>query len=501
VRLDYDFTEPSFRSVPLRDPLSEPALQRLLATLLQGRLIPLVGAGLSAGSPTDAPQASVVADRLVEFARNAGLQEQIDALEDQRDLGEVAAVLRDALGRGTLERELLAVNWAGRPFNLGHLAIALMYGEGLVSVGFTTNWDPLIARAADTIADLRLWCPCDIASLRTSGQPLLVHLHGDADHPTSLVATRAELDEPDAVLWTQPQLAAALARGELMLVGFGVEPEYIMKTLEAVVGVVGDPPAAVINRQPQADFVARSPRLAAASEIDGSSTNYVEGPATDCLAEALRMLYFALVRKVLDDAGERGRAVFKGRLTQEGIERVTTAVLNGSLADLLGMLWTAAYLPSGRATTRQPTVRSLHHDLAAAITVVMVLASAKDVADLGRTDTGMRLLTVGGPVDLWIVLPEERMTTTAAARGGMAQSSRLSKLSDGDVPLVMIFARTDGAAPGGGHANLVGTQPAGALTGGMRQPADLLTLEGLSSRADRLDGDAPSSLRDLLRLP
>lgn len=176
---DYDFTEPSFRAVPLRDPLSKPALQRLLATLLQRRLIPLAGAGLSAGSPTDAPQASAVADRLVEFARNAGLQAQIDGLEDPRDLGEVAAVLCEALGRGPLERELLAVDWAGRPFNVGHLAIALMYGEGLVSVGFTTNWDPLIARAADTIADLRLWCPCDIHSLRVSGHPMLVHLHGD----------------------------------------------------------------------------------------------------------------------------------------------------------------------------------------------------------------------------------------------------------------------------------------------------------------------------------
>jgi SIR2-like domain len=500
VRADYDFEEPAFSDVPLAVPLRVPALRQSVAALLQRRLIPLAGAGLSAGSPSDVPRGAEVAERLAALCRRSGLAPRIDALADQDDLGEVASVVEDELGRGALERELLEIDWSGRPFNLGHLAIALMYGEGLAKTGFTTNWDPLIRRAAETIAGLRLSCPCDVASLTTASPPLMVHLHGDSGHATTLVATSSDLARPGAALWTQPQLAAALPLGELLLIGFSVEPDYVLDTLNAVIGTTGSKPVGVINRDSVDRFVSRSPRLAAACGIDCTSSRYVEGGATETLGEAIRVCYSALIGDVLDDAEARARALFAGRIRTSGVDLVRAALTGGSLEDLLGLLWIAAYLPSGNRWTRQPTLLSLKDECSASLAVAMALASASDVTGLDSTFSGLRLGTSHGPVDLWIAIPDTRMTTTAAARASSEYSHRLTTPADTGVPLVLILARTDGLGPLGGHASLLGVPSPGTLTG-IRLPVDMLTLDGLSARTASLTGSVSSPLRTLVRLP
>jgi hypothetical protein len=109
---------------------------------------------------------------------------EVAGLSDPSDLGEVAEMVEDRFGRPMLISQLVdAADWLGTHFNLVHLAIALMYAEGLLRVGFTANWDRLAQRAAWTIAGLDLSCPCDKPTLAVATPPLFVHMHGDAELP------------------------------------------------------------------------------------------------------------------------------------------------------------------------------------------------------------------------------------------------------------------------------------------------------------------------------
>lgn len=495
---DYAFTEASFRTRSLSTPLVEPRLARLVMGLLARRIVPFLGAGLSASSPANAPAGGSLAQMLAAHARAAGLGPELAALPDPDDLGEVARVIEGRLGRPVLERLLVnLVSWSARPFNLGHLVIALLYGEQLISMGFTTNWDPLIRRAADTVAGVALSCPCDIPTLRATTPPMLVHLHGDVEHPDSLVATSAQVDAPDARLWTEAQLQAALTVNELLLVGFGVSPEYIVRTIEKVFAIVNAPPAAVIDIQAVGDFVARAPRLAAAAQVDVHCTHYAEGSATEMLAEALRACYAGRTEAVLAESESRVRALAGARVTDVGIQRVRDVVMDGSLSELLGALWRGAFLPTGAAHVRQPTLVGTRDPLASAVATLMLLASAEDVASLERRPHGFRVQHAGDPFDVWIVLPPERMVTLAAARGTAQRSARFTPPADAGVPLMLVCANTDGLPPRGGHAHLVGAPPPGTPGSAMRQPSEVLTLDSLHDRVGSLAASVPYTITSI----
>src|SRR4029077_16002872 len=117
--------------------------------------------------------------------------------------------------------------------------------------------------------------------------------------------TNADLDAPAAMSWSQPQLAAAIATSDAAIVGFAAEPAYVLRTLEDMLTVIGAPPAAVIDFQPEGEFAARSPRLAAALGVGEPGSPYVEGSAPGGLRAVARGCYAARVRRVLAEAERR----------------------------------------------------------------------------------------------------------------------------------------------------------------------------------------------------
>jgi hypothetical protein len=167
-------------------------------------------------------------------------------------------------------------------------------------------------------------------------------MHGDAEHPASLVATNRHLAAPGAIEWTEPQLAAAAIVHELVLIGFAAEPKYVLETIESALAATAGTLVAVLSLSSRADFVAASRELARVTGVDADPDLYVEGPATERLGDALRVCYAHLLRGLLDE-GERQARELPPPLgvTAHGVSLVRDALLGGTLADLLGLLWRA----------------------------------------------------------------------------------------------------------------------------------------------------------------
>jgi hypothetical protein len=506
LRQRYDFNDPAYEATPLQAPVRI-ELGRLAAKLEQGRVVPISGSGLSAGPPSRLPSGVALGVRLRHWAESKGLGPQIAALPNPDDLGEVAELVEAELGRDVLIGELLAmVPWRRKPFNLAHLAIALMFAEGWITVGFTANWDSLVLAAADTVETTDLPCPCNVATLQTSRPPMHVHVHGRADTPDTLVATTSDLSRPQALDWTEPQLRGALTMGEPMLVGFAVEPGYIVETLEQMLDVMGVAPAAVISLDDQAEFVAKSPRLAAAAQITDTNGPYVAGSATEVLGDVVRHRYAERLSGVLDESERRanGAVASPAVVTSTGVQRVRRALLDAPLAQFLALIWRAAVLATGDSDARQPTLNATEQDLADALAVLMILCSCHDVTDLAAHGEGIRISFSGGSVDTWIALPRDKSQVTTVVTASSTASAHFTRPGDDAIPLLLICARTFGRPPPGGPIGLLTRGPAagprGRLTTHRRDPTDVLTLDEIDDRCRSVGGSTPPSLTDLVRL-
>jgi hypothetical protein len=395
-------------------------------------------------------------------------------------------MVEDRFGSAMLTTQLVdAADWNGSHFNLVHLAIALLYAEGLLHVGFTANWDRMALRAAQTIAGLDLSCPCDKATLAVAKPPIFVHLHGTAEHPASLVATNKHLAAPEAIHWTQPQLAAAATIHELVLIGFAAEPAYVLETIERALATIAGIPVAVLSLSSYTDFVADSPELARVTGVDADRDLYVEGSATERLGDALRACYAQFLRDLLDEGERQAREMAPPLgVTPEGIARTRNALLGGTLAELLGLLWRAAQLPAdSTAEQRQPTFATSGEAIAEALATIFLLSSCNDVAGLDARREGLRVsLQSGGFADLWLVVPGTAIGTTGAVRRASLNSGRFAYPGDDAVPLILVCARTLGLPSSTAPPFLVGSPAGGTVLSPLRIPADAITLEELDRR-------------------
>ena len=486
----YDFAQPSFAVTPL-DQAPAAEIGKLALKLSDGRVFLLTGAGLSAGPPTSLPVGPQAAALLRDEMTAFGLV--LTGVGNPDDLGDIAAAVEAELGDSELRNRLKRiVDWEGRPPNLAHVVVALLFAERLISYGFTANWDPCVAKAAHGVEGLQLDCPCDLETLRTSNPPMFVHIHGKAGHPETLVATSADLAKSPAADWTEPQLAGATAQSDPLVVGFAAEPKYMLDTIEIVLNAVGRKPAGVISLDPASAFVAGSPRLAGILQVDVDCDHYVPGDASDRLAEILRAWARVQVGDVLGQAQQRADNLASPRLPLDldKANLVRERVMQQSLRWLLELLWRGARLPSDQQVL-QPPLGSRTGELAGSLAAVMLLASCPDVADVDATPSGFRLTLEGGEViDLWLAIPPEPIAVQSAARAAFDNSPRFSSPGEEDIPLVMIHARLDGYLPTG-HVSLThGGGPSASLVDGRRRTIDALDLSELDRRATELAGGA-----------
>ena len=202
------FAQNSFRETSLREE-PDPAVRYAVVPLHGERAFFFTGAGSSAGTPTGLPTGPQLAAKLVAWAHESGAGAAVDALKDPSDLGQVCAALETALDRDSVVRHIRkVVEWRSAKINLCHLAIALLYAEGLLRISFTANWDPELedaprpGRLPETAAGCR-----DEATMgrgrhrplpRASSWSLLgPHLAGD-DRRGPGETERDQVDRPDA---------------------------------------------------------------------------------------------------------------------------------------------------------------------------------------------------------------------------------------------------------------------------------------------------------------
>jgi hypothetical protein len=499
----YSFTENSFATTPLGNTV-DIRLQRLVVRIRQRQIFFLTGAGLSAGLPTGLPTGPGVAAKLRDWADAEGLAGHLAALSDPSDLGEVAQALEDAVGQSAVLQEILrAVEWGTQPFNLGHLVLALLFAEEHMTESFTANWDPCVLKASQTIAGAALTCPCDLGGLSVARPPRFVHLHGRADTPASLVITNADLDRPQAMKWSQPQLAASTATADAAVVGFAAEPEYVLVTLRRMLHRTRRKPAAIISLDTEADFAARSADLATALGVGQPGSTYVQGGATDCLGEVARGVYAAGVRERLVEAERRAADLTNTHFALEpsAVAAVKELVLSQPLADFLESMWKAAQLADDNVAL-QPTLAKAGTNLEAVLASLMILASCSDVTRVSVQHGDVCFDTPTGAVDLWPVIPERAVSATTAVRKAVATGGRFTRPAAMARPLVLLCAGTDGVIPPGGHAALAhGLIPTG-LAHTTRSPAASTTLDQIHGRICARGSIAGSpTFRELIPIP
>ena len=499
------FDEKSFKETALG---AEPelAVGAALLKLEDGKAFFVTGAGSSAGQPAGLPTGPGLAAILEEWARPAGFGPKLDTLADKGDLGQVCEMLDEEVGRPAVVREIQRrVDWRDSNYNLCHLAIALFYGEKILSVSFTANWDPKVGDAFEVVTSEKkprvVWNKGMMSVV--GNDPHLVHLHGHWSDPDSLVMGNSELHLPKVLKWTEPSLKSALSNHDPIFVGFGAEPEYVIHSLEEMRLEMEHPPTSVIGLDDVEDFSTKSGALSKALGLDLDKACYIQGDACEVMGELLRCFYRKHLCSVVDDAVARIHAT--GALSlifQADAEAQLRAVIEDMpMETLLGLLWNSTARASENGNCPQRTIASCASELAETLAVVMTLCSCHDAADLRVSRDGFRITRNDGVVfDLCPAMPSNHINPFEAQTRAHRNSDRLSGPADAELPMVLVCAGTIGALPPkDAKVSLVGGGDSKSVSASKREPADVITFNELDHRFGQA-GAEPATLDQGLKL-
>ncbi|WP_222195406.1 SIR2 family NAD-dependent protein deacylase [Modestobacter italicus] len=193
-----------------------------------GELAVFLGAGVSAaaGLPTWEALLGELADRA---GLDDGLRAGLAGLPPQ----DAAALLARELGRDQLTG-YVQERFGPGPYALAHALIA-----GLpVQEHVTTNYDPLVELAAADVGRPLQLLPFDEPA---PGRPWLLKLHGDADHPESIVLTREQyLELGDHRTALAGVLQSLLLTRHVLFVGTSMLDDDLIRIAHQVRTVLGD---------------------------------------------------------------------------------------------------------------------------------------------------------------------------------------------------------------------------------------------------------------------
>ncbi len=225
------------RHVPrlLREP-PPAAVDPLVRTGREGRLVLYLGAGVSRSSPSSGPSGNDVADQLRPFAAELlGV-----------DVGNVTAPNLEALAERVeleVDERLPALKvraaeaWHFRDMepNYAHEVIALLLREGLVTV-VSANWDCGVENGGKHIEIVIEGVSSALDRLNlASGKIPIYKVHGCATRPETLVLTRSEINEPRT--WARAEVQGSLAGGRVAFVGLGTLGSYVGEPVRELVGL------------------------------------------------------------------------------------------------------------------------------------------------------------------------------------------------------------------------------------------------------------------------
>ncbi len=185
----------------------------LLALLLQSKVTPFVGAGISMAAPTSLPSAPELARDLIA----SGYGKEGD------DLEEIAERCWATNGNGQLFATALPISdWRNRRTNVCHQVLAELAAEGLVHTILTTNWDTCLESAMHEVgvqfSPLRRTADLAVAA---HGVVRVGKLHGCIEDPGTIVARRTEVDSAEwGSEWAEALTLHSGLSDSLLFVGY-----------------------------------------------------------------------------------------------------------------------------------------------------------------------------------------------------------------------------------------------------------------------------------------
>lgn len=196
----------------------------LVSLLMEGRMVPFLGAGASMEFPSDIPSATQLAGLLVD----AGYGNEGDSLERVAD---------DIFEKGGWElfgRLLEAQDWRARPCNDVHLILAELAKENLVRWVITTNWDLLVEAAfTQTGVPLSPLIRADDFETQPMDRTVLAKLHGCLTKPEFIRATTSEMVSTDWIdRWAEVLFELVVRGNALLFVGYSGSSRAATATLD-----------------------------------------------------------------------------------------------------------------------------------------------------------------------------------------------------------------------------------------------------------------------------
>jgi hypothetical protein len=128
----------------------------------------------------------------------------------------------------------------------------------------------------------------------------------------------------------------------------------------------------------------------------------------------------------------------------------------------------------------------------------LLLCSCSDITGVEARREGLRVALQDGTfADLWIVVPDQAVSTSGAVRQAATNSSRFAYPGDHAIPLILVCARTLGLPPMTAPPFLAGSPARGTVMSSLRLPRDAVTLAELDRRRSTAGA---GRFEDLVRL-
>ncbi len=308
--------------------MREDLAERLLESMISGRLAIISGAGLSVAPPSRIPLASALAEMCFERHRQkygVSLPQSV-----KNDL-EGMTTLFD--GYNTLESIFLPhdVPWAvfRTEFNLGHEAIADFLWCAAVSLGVTTNYDCLVETAAHNLggaADFWQSVSGFEAATERAHRPYL-KIHGCVQRdPIATVWCVPQLDRPpvkERFESSKKWLEGVLLGKDILFVGFWSDWAYLTNLLHACIETVVPNRVFLIDPAPPDLLQQKAPRLWDWSHRQGVVFEHIQETGTGLLDELRGAFSRRFLKRVFDRAEPQYEAYSGGRFNfQEESARV-----------------------------------------------------------------------------------------------------------------------------------------------------------------------------------
>jgi len=284
--------------------------QELMASINNGRLVVICGAGLSMAAPSSAPSASDVAARAsIKFRQNTGTDVS-DGYETDIEKLACLCYASPPLWAGFRDQYIEWKRFKGDP-NLGHFAVADFLGCAAADCAITTNLDISIEEAAERLGepDFQAAVEGEEMARAHDHQPLL-KIHGcvnrDRDrtlwcHDQIQGARKNAAMEAQLTVW-KTWLKGRLLGKDLVFVGFWSDWAHLNDILGSVLDGVQPRLVYLVDPAPADVIQAKAPGLWSLTTGEGVIFRHLQVSGAEFLDELRKILSVSFFERLFSES-------------------------------------------------------------------------------------------------------------------------------------------------------------------------------------------------------